>query len=110
VQLGAEAPVEADRRPVPVEHRPLHPPASALDGQGGEAAKEHRPQAAPPELRADVQVFQVQPRLAQEGGVVVEEEGEAGDVRAGLGKEHLGERSRAEQAGPQVGFCNDGLG
>src|SRR5690349_10909620 len=75
----AEAVVEADRPRVPVENGPLEPAAAALDGEASKLDHERLAVPLAAGVGADEQVFEVEPRLAGKGRVVVEEEGEAGD-------------------------------
>src|SRR5499427_3714357 len=76
-RLGAEFLVEADRRLVPVEHRPLEAAAAALDGESGQMHEQCLAVAAPAELRHDEEILEVQARPGEERRVVVEEEREA---------------------------------
>ena len=53
-------------------------------------------------LRFDEKILEVDAGLPQEGGVVVEEKGEADRDPAFKGEEHLGHRALPEEGGPQV--------
>jgi hypothetical protein len=57
----------------------------------------------------DEEVFQVQPRLPEEGREAVEEQGEAGRRAVGLGDDDFGGGARAEQVLFQQGRRGDGL-
>src|ERR1700730_19072549 len=49
-ELGPQAPVEANRGTVPVEHRPLHPPAPAPDRDAGQRTEQRLAGARAPLL------------------------------------------------------------
>ena len=73
----AETFVELDRRRVPVEHRPFEASASALLRQAGEMCEQRLADSAAAHLRIDEKIFEIDSRLAEECGVVMEEEGES---------------------------------
>src|SRR5437867_5731758 len=101
---GSDALVEIDGRLVPVEHRPLHPPASALLRQAGEMSQQRFSVAAAAHLRLDEEILEIDSGLAEERGVVVKEEGKA-DLFPGDGDEdHFVEARIAEQRTPQAIF------
>src|SRR6202521_4376114 len=75
VRPRPQALVETDRFAVPVEHRPFEPAALALDRQPSQLLEERAPDTAAAMLRRHEQVFQVNPRLAQEGQKFVKKEG-----------------------------------
>jgi hypothetical protein len=66
---GAQLPVEADGGPVPVEHRPLHPPAPPPHRDAGQRAQQRQSSAASPRLGQHEEVLQPQRRPRQERGV-----------------------------------------
>jgi len=76
--LRAELLVEADRRLVPVEDRPLEPPAAALDGERREMLQQRLAIAATAILGRDEEILEVEAGLAEKRRVVLKEEREAG--------------------------------
>jgi hypothetical protein len=76
VQPGAQPPVEADRRAVPVQHGPLHPPAASLRGHPGHRAQQRQADAATPLGGEHEQVLEIERGARQERGVreVIERE------------------------------------
>src|SRR5690606_3611162 len=69
---GAEGFVEIDCRGVPVQYGPFETAAVAGDRQLRQVAQQRLAGAQAAGLGADVEVFQVQPVLAEPGGIVEE--------------------------------------
>ena len=69
--------VHAERQLVPIEHRPLHAPVAAIDGDPGQVHQQPaaEPVAAP--LRKHEEVFEVQAGPTEECREALEEEREA---------------------------------
>jgi len=102
-------PVDPDRRPVPVEHRPLHPPAPAPHRDARERPQE-RPAAATAALgRRDEEVFEIERRTRQERRVREEVEGEADRPAAPAADEGLEVAAGAEAITPDPGRGGDAL-
>ena len=57
---GSERTVEGDRRCVPIQYDPLHPPAAPLGGELDQMKQQPFPVSAPSVLLIDVYVFQVE--------------------------------------------------
>ena len=87
--LGGEGEIEVDGGLVPVQAPPLQPSAALLHGDGGQPLEQGQAVALAPVLRADEQILQVYAAAAQEGGEVVEIEGEAHRLVPLLGDEDL---------------------
>src|SRR5262249_51522169 len=64
---AAEAPVEADRLHVPVEHVPLHPDRAAPDALAGERGHERLPDPPPARVRRDDEILEAQAVARAEG-------------------------------------------
>ena len=73
--MGAHALVKTDRVLVPVQHGPLKATVVALDGDLRQATQNALTQAAAAVGRANIEVFQIEARLAQKGAEVREEQG-----------------------------------
>src|SRR5205809_134798 len=71
---GAEALVKADRRLIPVEHRPLEAAALPLHRHCGKLRQQPAADTVAPELRSHVQILEIDTASSQERRVVVEEE------------------------------------
>ena len=101
--LRADRLVEFDRGLIPVEHGPLHPAAAALVCHAGEVQQERLPNAATTQIRLHVQVFEVEARLREKGGVGGEENREAGGRLIDKGEPAFRGRLAisGEQRGPQ---------
>src|SRR5690606_3198616 len=101
--------VELDRGRIPVEHRPLQPTVAAGYADPRQFGQQRLAVAAPPELRAYVQVFQVDAVASGPRGEVEEPQGHAHDHRGTvlggvLGDVREDRRVRAEQRGSEVLF------
>src|SRR2546425_13216133 len=59
-QPSAEPLVEADRRPVPVEHRPFHAPAAARDRDPGQGTEQHAAGALTALLGDDEEILEIE--------------------------------------------------
>src|SRR4029077_12106217 len=77
VRPGAQALVETDRLPIPVEHRPFQATTPALDGELCEVGQERAPDAAPAVVGKHEQVLEVEPGAGEEGREGMEEQREA---------------------------------
>src|SRR5581483_4462226 len=80
-QPRASALVEVDRRLVPVEHLPLHPPAALAYRLGGAGTEERLPRPTAPELRQHEDILEVK-RGARQERRVREEVDRVADHRA----------------------------
>src|SRR3989442_10241831 len=109
-EAGAEPPVEADRRRVPVEHRPLHAPTAAPHGDPRQRAQEGLAGAVAALLGQHEQVFEVERGLRQEGGVREEVECEADGAGAAPADQRLEIAAAAEAVSPHRGGGGDALG
>src|SRR5713226_9276077 len=74
VRPRSEALVELDRLLVPVEHSPFHAAAPALDSESSQVRQQHAAGPAAAMLGDHEQVLEVDPRPAEEGREVVEEQ------------------------------------
>src|SRR6185437_3881490 len=72
----AERLVEADRRLVPVEHRPLKAPAAPVARDDGELREKLAPEAAAAVCGAYEDILEPQARSAEEGRVSMKKQGE----------------------------------
>jgi hypothetical protein len=77
VQLGSKLLVEPDRRPVPVEDGPLHPPTAPLHRNARDGPQQGPAHASAPLLGKHEEVFQVERGAGEERRVGKEVEGEA---------------------------------
>ena len=74
-EFGAHGAIEVDGRGVPVEDLPLQAQAALFDGNGGDPLQQRLADAEAAKFRLNEQVFEVEARAAQPGGVVEEVEG-----------------------------------
>ena len=105
----AHALVEAQRRLVPIEHRPLHAPASALNSKPGEVNQQPLSDAAPAPFRLDEQILEIETWPSEKRREVVEEQREPGDGRVDVREDHFGGGTLAEEPLPQSVFRRDDL-
>src|SRR5271157_3627403 len=70
-RLRAERTIEIDRAPVPVERPPLHPPAAARERKLRQMPQQQLSVTLPSLLRTDIEIFQIEPRPAEEGRVIM---------------------------------------
>jgi hypothetical protein len=103
MQLGTEAPVEPDRGAIPVEHRPLHPPAAPLPGHGSHGAQQRSSHAPAPLVGEHEQILQVERGSGQERRVGEVIEGESHRVAAPPADERLEVPSGAEAVAVKTG-------
>src|SRR4029453_19434043 len=79
--LAAEArpqpSVEPDGRAIPVEHRPLEPPAAAADRDARERGEQRPPGSLPALLGQHEEIFQIERGPGEEGEEREEVEGES---------------------------------
>jgi hypothetical protein len=94
--------VDTDRRPVPVEHRPLHPPAPAPHRDARQRAQQGPAGALPALGRRDEEVFQVERGARQERRVREEVEGEADGPAAAATDEGLEVTASTEAVAPDA--------
>lgn len=106
---GAERTIEADRRFVPVEHRPLEAAAAAGDGDFGEMHQQRPADALAAVCRPHEEILEPEPSAAEEGRVGVEEERKAGGAPVDFGNHDLGGRHRPEERGADPLLCRDDL-
>src|SRR5687767_7724442 len=106
---SAQAAVEVERRRVPVEDRPLEAAAAALEREPREERHQRLAVAPAAVRRPDEEILQVQARLAEEGGEIVEEERKAGAAFPLVRQHHLGDVPPGEQILPQALFAGADL-
>src|SRR6266516_6613676 len=97
VRFRTESRVEADGVLVPVEHRPLHPSAPAVDRDLGQAMQQGASYPTAAMLRVHEEIFEVEARLAEERREVVKEEGKSKRLPLILGDQGLGVVALAEK-------------
>src|SRR5881394_1015632 len=79
-QLGANLLVERDGEIVPVEHRPVDAAAIPIDRNARELAQKSESNSVFPEVRLHEEIFEIDPALAEPGGVVVKVKREPGGL------------------------------
>src|SRR5260370_10641336 len=99
LELGPQASVEANGGPIPVEHRPLHPPAPAPDRDAGQRAEQRLPRPRAPLLGQHEKVFHVEAPPPAERGGPAEVEREAHRTAAAPADEGLEVAARTEALG-----------
>src|SRR6266404_4193484 len=72
--LRAELPIEADRRCIPVQHRPFEPPATALDREPGKMDQKRAPVAAAAKRRPNKQILEIEAAATEESGEIMEKQ------------------------------------
>jgi hypothetical protein len=100
-------PVHADRRPVPVEHGPLHPSAPAPHRDARERPQERSAGAAAALGRCDEEIFEIERGPRQERRVREEVEGEADRPAGPTADERLEVAAGAEAIPPDPGRGGD---
>src|SRR2546427_379668 len=108
-EAGAQPPVEADRRRVPVEHRPLHAPAATAHGDPREGPQQRAAGAGAARLGQHEEIFQVEGRLAQERRVGEEVEGQADGAAVAPADQRVEVRAPAEPVAADGGGGDDAL-
>jgi hypothetical protein len=102
MQLGAQPPVEPDRRPVPVEDGPLHPPTASLHRNARDGPQQGAAHALAPLLGKHEEVFQVERGAGEKRRVGEEVEGEAHGPAIAPSDERLEVGPLAEAVAPQA--------
>src|SRR6266487_6062882 len=97
VRFRTESRVEADGVLVPVEHRPLHPSAPAVDRDLGQAMQQGASYPTAAMLRVHEEILEVEARQAEERREVVKEEGKSKRLPLILGDQRLGVVALAEK-------------
>ncbi len=95
-ELGAHGAVEVDGRGVPVEDLPLEAGAVLFDGDGRDPLQQSLADAQAAKFGLNEQVFEVESRAPEPGGVVEEVEGKAGGMAV-----RLGYQAEIEWVGPK---------
>ena len=108
-QARAQPAIEADSRRVPVEHRPFHAAPAALEREAREVLQQLAADASPAVLVAHEEILEVQPRAAEERGVVRKEQREADGVSIVLREDDFSHGPRTKQRRPQPVLRGDHL-
>src|SRR5438132_6356553 len=76
--LRAELLIEADRRCIPVQHRPFEPPATTLDREPGKMDQKRAPVATAAKRRPNKQILEIEAAATEESGEIVEKQRKTG--------------------------------
>jgi hypothetical protein len=112
-RLRADLFVKIDRKLVPVEDGPVDTTAIALDRDSREGSEQSETNSVLSRGGADEQILQINPALAEPGGIVMKEKREAGGLVAEVGDQDLGSGSLSEQSIREILFSDrrlDGAG
>src|SRR5256885_2785159 len=108
-QLGANLLVERDGELVPVEHRPVDAAAIPIDRNARELAQKSESNSVFPEGRLHEEIFEIDPTLAEPGGVVVKVKREPGGLVPEVRDQDLGGWAVAEKCFGEVLLGDRGL-
>lgn len=105
--FGAEGFIEINGGGVPIEDGPFQASAAAFDGEFGELFEQGFADAVAATFGEDVEIFEVDAGGGAEGGVVVEEEGEAGRGAVVFTEDHFGVGAWAKESLAERVFGSD---
>src|SRR5262245_53640247 len=107
--LSTEPPIKAERLFVPVEHRPLHPPAAAPPRDPRQLAEERTAGAVSALFREHEEIFQVERRATHERRVREEIEGEPDGLATPTADDRFEVAAPAKAVAPDLACCRDRL-
>src|SRR5579862_149674 len=96
--------IKLNRRLVPIQHRPLHPPAPAFLRYLDHVNQQRFSKAFPAMLDIDKQILKINPRLAHKRRKIMKEKRKSHRLVIGKRQQHFRIRPRSKQRLAQSGF------